>query len=138
MLYFRAVALAKIMIFDLRRVCSSPCITEMFMANKRARKNTKEAHRTEGSTPHMTKTKKAKSRNRRRRPSIRHTQAADLVRALTPSRTRRRAEFDAAHKEGMDALIRHDSAALQAAVIHERKVIDFVSAAIQRARTRRK
>jgi hypothetical protein len=110
----------------------------MFMANKRARKSTKEAHGIEGSTPRMTKTKKAKSRNTRRRPSIRHTQAAALTRALRPTLTERMAEFDAAHKDGMDALERHDSAALQAAVIHERKVIDVVSTAIQQARPRRK
>jgi hypothetical protein len=54
------------------------------MANKRARKSTKEAHGTEESTPHMTKTKKAKSRNTRSRPSIRDSQAAALTRALTP------------------------------------------------------
>jgi len=114
------------------------------MANKRARKSTKEAHESEGSTLRMTKLKnanklkKAKSGKTRRRPSIRHPQPAALVRALTPSRTRRRAEFAAAHKDGMDALKRHDSAALQAALIDERKVIDFVSTAIQQARRRRK
>ena len=108
------------------------------MANKTARKTTKEARETKGSTPRITKITKAKSRNTRGRPSIRDTQAAALVRALKPTQTRRIAEFRAAHKDGIDALNRHDPAALEAAVIHERKVIDFVSAAIQQAGTRRK
>ena len=108
------------------------------MANKRARKSTKEAHTTEGSTPHMTKTKKGKSRNTRRRPSIRDSQAAALTRALRPTLTQRMAEFDAAHKDGMDALERGDYAAVRAAVVDERKVIDVVGTSILRARTRRK
>ena len=91
------------------------------------RVNTAHHQNQEGQVPQHTRT-----------PNIRDTQAAALVRAPKPARTRRLAEFRAAHKDGMDALKRHDPAALEAALIQERQVIDVVSAAIQQARTRRK
>jgi hypothetical protein len=43
-----------------------------------------------------------------------------------------KAEFDAAHVQGMAALKRHDYATFTKAIRRERKVIDSVSAAIQR------
>ena len=126
-------------VFDSRRLC---CIAthhgRCLWQTRRQGRARRKRRETKGSTPRITKTKKAKSRNTHGRPSIRDTQAAALVRALKPTQTRRIAEFRAAHKDGIDALKRHDPATLEAAVIHERNVIDVVSTAIQQARTRRK
>jgi hypothetical protein len=48
-----------------------------------------------------------------------------------------KAEFDAAHKDGVDALKRRDYSAVREVIQRERKVINAVSEAVKRKTTKR-
>jgi hypothetical protein len=98
----------------------------------------RDMRKTPVNAPGMTKTKKAKTRRpSKERPVIRD-EAAVLTRALRPTLTRRKAEFSAAHKDGIAALKRGDYDAVRDALVRERKVIDATGASLQQARKRHK
>lgn len=85
----------------------------------------------------VTKAKKRKKQKRvpkKETPVIRENPADALARLLIIGK----AEFDAAHEDGMAALKRHDYDTFTKAIHRERKVIDSVGAAIRRVRKRGK
>ena len=59
---------------------------------------------------------------------------------MTPGKSktaRLKAEFDAAHKEGVAAMKRRDYVAVREVIRRERKVIDAVGTAVKRKTTKR-
>ena len=89
----------------------------------------------------MPKVKKRKPRKRgpkEERLITRDDPAETLRRLLKPNKTSLKAAFDAAHKDGMDAIQRGDYDAFGNAIDRERKILDAIDTTIKRAPKRRK
>jgi hypothetical protein len=90
----------------------------------------------------MPKVKKRKPRKRgpkEERLIIRDDPAETLRRLLKPNKTTSlKAAFDAAHKDGMDAIQRGDYDAFGNAIDRERKILDAIDTTIKHAPKRRK
>ena len=84
----------------------------------------------------MTKAKKRKLTKRDPReepPVLTEDREQALARLLKPTDAASlKAEFDAVHKRGIDALKRRDYDAFSAAIRRERKIIEVLSAVVKR------
>ena len=87
----------------------------------------------------MKKRKPHKRDRKEERRIIRDDPAEALARLLKPNKTTSlKAAFDAAHKDGMDAIQRGDYDAFGNAIDRERKIIDAIDTTIKHASKRRK
>ena len=87
----------------------------------------------------MKKRKPQKRGPKEERLIIRDDPAEALARLLKPKKTTSlKAAFDAAHKDGIDAIQRGDYDAFGNAIDRERKIIDAIDTTIKHASKRRK